>query len=448
MAESIVSEEGLEVESISFKELISKNLKIPAYQRPYVWTEKEIKKLFNQFAQHNDRKDNKPNFYLGSIVLHKDTNGFFNIIDGQQRITTLLAIYNKQIENQQLQYSNPISISSIKRNYDYFKDKQDQIPEIDLDQINVTVVTTISEDMAYNFFETLNTGGVRLGGADILKAHHLRTIEKMKNRNEFAKKWENHNEYIEDLNQILTIIRRMNFINANKYYPKKYAPTSAWKNTLTEEFIDFVGKKKEDVGYSLVKLEGNTHTIVSDKYCMRQPINEGENYLNFSLSFMQDFEDILVNYDELNIDNETDKDELSFSKLMKELIEPIDGTIDLRKYFRIALLAFVDMFGREQITEFSYWLFRHIYSLRLSETSRIYEATVINHVNNTMLLEIIYGSYRAEDVLNYLENYEPKYNLTGLSGVRQRFHKKVCDYFGIEKDFDKELKQKIKQIKK
>ena len=45
-------------------------------------------------------------------------------------------------------------------------------------QIEFTLVITQSEDDAYQFFETQNTGGVRLSGPDIIKAHHLRAIDK------------------------------------------------------------------------------------------------------------------------------------------------------------------------------------------------------------------------------------------------------------------------------
>ena len=59
------------VESLTLKELFDKQqtLAIPEYQRPYVWTPKEINKLLAQLKQHQERTDEKPLFYLGSIVL-------------------------------------------------------------------------------------------------------------------------------------------------------------------------------------------------------------------------------------------------------------------------------------------------------------------------------------------------------------------------------------------
>jgi uncharacterized protein with ParB-like and HNH nuclease domain len=181
--------EKIIVESISFKDLLSKKLAIPEYQRPYVWSKIEIEKLLFQFSEHINREDEKPNFYLGSIVLHKNGNEY-NIIDGQQRITTmqiLQLIKNKQTF--EITYDHPITQKHIKDNYSFFKDKEFKL--INFESINVTIVITESEDMAYNFFETLNTGGKRLTGTDILKAHHLRSIKQNQERNFHALNWEN-----------------------------------------------------------------------------------------------------------------------------------------------------------------------------------------------------------------------------------------------------------------
>lgn len=54
--------------------------------------------------------------------------------------------------------------------------------------INFTLVVTDSEDKAYRFFETQNTGGVRLTGSDIIKTHYLRSIERHQ-QNDYARRW-------------------------------------------------------------------------------------------------------------------------------------------------------------------------------------------------------------------------------------------------------------------
>ena len=75
---------------------------IPVYQRPYRWAEpsdssspKCIEKLFNDYSENKDTE-----YFIGSTVFVDRTNHApkdlkckeFDVIDGQQRITTLFLI--------------------------------------------------------------------------------------------------------------------------------------------------------------------------------------------------------------------------------------------------------------------------------------------------------------------------------------------------------------------
>jgi len=69
---------------------------IPIYQRPYSWSEKQIRKfisdIFVSFWGYNKDNSSEPMF-IGTMQLSKkDDNGEQNIIDGQQRITTFLIL--------------------------------------------------------------------------------------------------------------------------------------------------------------------------------------------------------------------------------------------------------------------------------------------------------------------------------------------------------------------
>lgn len=62
---------------------------IPAYQRPYAWTEEETETLFNDLLDFY-QTEQVDNYFLGSIVLIKeDDKPHADVIDGQQRLTTL-----------------------------------------------------------------------------------------------------------------------------------------------------------------------------------------------------------------------------------------------------------------------------------------------------------------------------------------------------------------------
>lgn len=73
------------------KENISLNVNIPYYQRPYKWGKENIKNLIDDFYGNNCRE-----YFVGSIVMTEIPNGRHDIIDGQQRITTMyLLMYQK-----------------------------------------------------------------------------------------------------------------------------------------------------------------------------------------------------------------------------------------------------------------------------------------------------------------------------------------------------------------
>lgn len=63
---------------------------IPKYQREYKWTTEKVKTLITDI--------NNRDKFLGNIILNKVSN-YYEIVDGQQRITTILliliALFNK-----------------------------------------------------------------------------------------------------------------------------------------------------------------------------------------------------------------------------------------------------------------------------------------------------------------------------------------------------------------
>jgi len=79
---------------------------IPDYQRPYAWGEDECSTLWDDlfaFAFPNDDFEQfdsgSDEYFLGPIVTFKNDEGKLEIIDGQQRLTTIMlllrAFYDK-----------------------------------------------------------------------------------------------------------------------------------------------------------------------------------------------------------------------------------------------------------------------------------------------------------------------------------------------------------------
>lgn len=66
----------------------SKVFEIPKYQRSYAWEKQNVRELFEDIQE---ALDTKANHYLGTVVLAKTKNEeVFNIVDGQQRVTTIV----------------------------------------------------------------------------------------------------------------------------------------------------------------------------------------------------------------------------------------------------------------------------------------------------------------------------------------------------------------------
>ncbi len=81
---------------------------IPAYQRPYSWAINECKELFEDLktAYYENKKEG---YFLGSLILSTTDESEYEVIDGQQRLTTLImflkVLYNFDKKNKKLKNS-------------------------------------------------------------------------------------------------------------------------------------------------------------------------------------------------------------------------------------------------------------------------------------------------------------------------------------------------------
>ncbi|MBQ3832669.1 MAG: DUF262 domain-containing protein, partial [Bacteroidales bacterium] len=64
---------------------------VPLYQRNFAWRKEEIERLLQDIYEAF-KKDRYCNYYIGSLVVLKRANGDYEVIDGQQRLTTLSLI--------------------------------------------------------------------------------------------------------------------------------------------------------------------------------------------------------------------------------------------------------------------------------------------------------------------------------------------------------------------
>lgn len=110
--------EDLDARKVTVQELLSSHgLEIPDYQRPYRWTERNVEQLLQDV---NDAlKDGKRDYLIGSVILHREGDGL-DIVDGQQRLTTLCLILKALRSNvalPELKFDHAESFFHIRENF-------------------------------------------------------------------------------------------------------------------------------------------------------------------------------------------------------------------------------------------------------------------------------------------------------------------------------------------
>lgn len=77
-------------------ELLGLRFVIPAYQRGYRWTATEVTELLDDLEDYREtRRRDSPNYCLQPLVVKQRADGSYEVIDGQQRLTTIGLILHR-----------------------------------------------------------------------------------------------------------------------------------------------------------------------------------------------------------------------------------------------------------------------------------------------------------------------------------------------------------------
>ncbi len=63
------------------------NYLVPIYQRNYAWSTTQIEQLIEDIESSIDGSNK--NYFLGNLIVNQTDNNVYEVIDGQQRLTTL-----------------------------------------------------------------------------------------------------------------------------------------------------------------------------------------------------------------------------------------------------------------------------------------------------------------------------------------------------------------------
>ena len=262
---------------------------IPSFQRPYSWTIEQVDDLISDLLNAMQEDHDAP-YFLGSIVLIKsDQDASSDVVDGQQRLTTLtmLICVLRELLNQKpadeldafvrekgnffkgtedrfrlrlrdrdreffqtnvqqtgklndFLQANPEKFSDTRRQvYENVKRLHERLSNLDDEmrialaayvthQCSLVVVSTSDADIAYRVFSVLNARGLDLSPTDVLKADVLGKVPETDKAN-YTGKWENIEEEI----------GRSGFLNLFAHIRTIYAKERQ-STILRKEFTDHV----------------------------------------------------------------------------------------------------------------------------------------------------------------------------------------------------------------
>lgn len=84
-----MGEQTINSEDITVGALFHDFYVVPDYQREYVWDGEQVEQLLQDIHAERGSAGAAPEYFIGSIVVCANAQGVFELIDGQQRMTTL-----------------------------------------------------------------------------------------------------------------------------------------------------------------------------------------------------------------------------------------------------------------------------------------------------------------------------------------------------------------------
>ena len=306
---------------------------IPAYQRPYAWTTEETGELFDDLitaladAKGDDDMDDVAPYFLGSIVLIKESDQReADVIDGQQRLTTLTILLcvlreiaqqssssldpyireaanefagtkerfrltlrkrdrkffmdniqsPKGLDNLLSQSSPKLANDSQQRLYENAKhlkkvvsdlssDKQKQLAKFLVQRCYLVVVSVSDRTSAFRIFSVLNTRGLDLLPTDVLKAEIIGGIPD-NDQQKYTEEWENAEEQVgrDGFHDLFSHIRMIFVKRKAKSTLEHEFREGVMKHVTGNAFIDDIVIPYQDA-YSIVSNAEYRHATDAQK---------------------------------------------------------------------------------------------------------------------------------------------------------------------------------------
>lgn len=387
-----------ELEIVTIRELLNKDesngkLKIPGYQRPYRWSSESALTLVMDTYEAFDKKVKE--YRMGTVVLHKQSeNTVFDIVDGQQRLTTISIILfalkkhtKKGIDDcpsslLDEKYGGE-SIKCIARNFDVVSrkikeinsDKLEEYYKYILDSCTVVKIVTEDEQEAFQFFDSQNSRGKELAPHDILKSYHLRLMrdEDKRKKLNIIKEWENVKQYDFEVLFANTLYPLTNWYKNRSGLNYSIKKIKVFKGIKTDNCYNFTVYHKAANRY-IEEFNNRFYDFISidtvNQFQLTQPIIAGKGFFEYGL-----------HYEEIKrtIESEIVTPFIKKKNIISEISLSRAGDSYVYNLFLNIIIFFVDRFNIDALTDARInFLFKWAFSLRL-RLKAIYRESVNNY---------------------------------------------------------------------
>ena len=320
--------------------------KIPVYQRNYAWEEDEITDLIKDV--YDSLCSNKPQYYIGTLVTYKRGDNEYEVIDGQQRLTTIYLILKalgiKNIRNKLTYSARKVSAQTIAhlpewgeeydkgiRNGFFYAQKaihviiseQEKAKFMEYFLNNVLIIHyKVPKDVDLNhYFEVMNSRGEQLEKHEIVKALLAKQLDGQEDLATFCKIWEACSEMNVYIQQVLE---------------EKELFGSSLNDFLKSNFDEIpkedTAKDKQSIrkllGSKIQMISGSEELAKTDKF---QPIIDFPNFLLIvlKLTLLHDYQS-----------KKTSTIVLDDKELLSEFQKTMDGFDNVEKRCFVKLFIF------------------------------------------------------------------------------------------------------------
>ncbi|MDR0873614.1 MAG: DUF262 domain-containing protein [Prevotellaceae bacterium] len=446
------------------KFVLEQNLSIPHFQRPYVWIEDNVRLLLQDI--YDNWKSGKQSYRIGSAIFYEPENEEnLQIVDGQQRITSILLIL-RLLNNdfvgkelcESLNYEHSESTQHIAENNKFIEkwiaekvaNEKNEFYKYIVDYCEFVEIIVADLSEAFQMFDSQNGRGKELEAYNLLKAYHIRAMEgeTQETKIESDRRWESATKFKTEPNnekeQEKDILKQV--INEQLYRTRKWSRKEIAYDFTKSHIKEFKGiaidnqhtinfpfqnpmllqyistKYFESIGLNVKGIKsrfanGDSENI-NPFVLINQNIINGKQFFDYIETYVEIYKRLFVSRN------------LQFFKNAINTYCPRGGRGNEAMYelFKSLVFLIFDKFGEKGIVDYWATLYSIVYRIRLQNTRNVNWKSVAKYPQEKNLFSIIENAkdFSTLQKLNKIENetFENNYKWRQAEKIKQFFKDK------------------------